>query len=409
MDIAQRLLQILQVYKDNSELVSSAVKEVQQIGLGGQTNLRQGLEERKRKLILKAITLLAPSDVPAKVLEIDGVDDAELLVCLAKGWLNKALAIYLRQDNVSEALDKACMAEFGQGLSFYTHSILAAAWDHVELGDEGLTELIKPSIYECTPSGRQRMENARLFCRTVYQRTSSKAVRCNVLAFEASRDSHRRFALLTAVVVESTTGRVLFYHQGIIQTSDEYTLDAASLSGLEFEISSITDSKTREQSWASLAVLCSMFTEVHKLADWSGCKLVNSIVHRLEWGLKSCKDQIDHLKETKSTIWIPTITDLKQIHNENDESVRSQLRHSFKAKEALLEGIMRSSSSEQSGLQGGKIWVLDCMADRQAIYIWAKIWYQLTKSSSFYPCKSAMRALPPSLRHISTPLWVVPW
>ncbi|KAF8531944.1 hypothetical protein BDD12DRAFT_902670 [Trichophaea hybrida] len=155
MDIARSLLEILKTYKDNKDLVSTAVQDVQLIGVEGQTMLRRGLEERKRKLILKAIALLAPSDVPTKVLEVDGVDDAELLICRAKGWLNKALAIYLRHDSVSKALEKACATEFGQGLGFYVYSILAAAWDHVELGEERLVQLVKPSFYECTLSGHQ--------------------------------------------------------------------------------------------------------------------------------------------------------------------------------------------------------------------------------------------------------------
>jgi hypothetical protein len=97
-----------------------------------------------------------------------------------------------------------------------------------------------------------------------------------------------------------------------------------------------------------------MFTEVHKLADWGGRKLVNSIVQRLEWGLKGCKDQIDTMDKTKSVIWVPTKTDLKQIHNRNDESVRSQLQRTFKAKEAMIEAIQKSTDSEPPGLQGGK-------------------------------------------------------
>src|SRR5205809_1542809 len=122
MEVAQRLLEILRIYKDNSELVSSAVKDIQQLRTEGQSRLRRGLEERKRKLILKAIALLAPSDIPAKVLEVDGVDDAELLVCQEEGWLDKALGLYLRHESVSEALQKACAAELGGGVGYYTYS-----------------------------------------------------------------------------------------------------------------------------------------------------------------------------------------------------------------------------------------------------------------------------------------------
>ena len=53
-----------------------------------------------------------------------------------------------------------CMAE-NVTVGFDTHSVLTAVWDHVELGDERLTELIRPSIFECVDSGRQLLENAR--------------------------------------------------------------------------------------------------------------------------------------------------------------------------------------------------------------------------------------------------------
>ena len=65
MEVAQRLLEILRIYKDNSELVSSAVKDIQQLRTEGQSRLRRGLEERKRKLILKdQITRLESELIP---------------------------------------------------------------------------------------------------------------------------------------------------------------------------------------------------------------------------------------------------------------------------------------------------------------------------------------------------------
>src|SRR5882757_8716536 len=108
MDLAQTLLQILGVYQDNSELISSAVKDLRQVQEGAFSTLRRGYEERKRKLILKAVALLAPSDIPAKVVEVDGVDDAELCVLREKGSLDGALAIYLRHDLVANALAAVC-------------------------------------------------------------------------------------------------------------------------------------------------------------------------------------------------------------------------------------------------------------------------------------------------------------
>ena len=229
MEVAQRLLQILTTYQENSELISTAVKDLRRVEGEGLTMLRQGYEERKRKLILKAVALLAPSDIPAKVVEVDGVDDAELAVCQAGGWLNSALSIYLRHEYTYSALAKACEAELGDSVGFYAHSVLAAVWDHIDLGDEGLTELVKPSLYDCVDSGRQLLENARMLCRTTYLSPPGKSVRCDVLAFEAARDDHRRFALITAIFVESATGKVMFYDRSTIRTSDKYTLDVASL------------------------------------------------------------------------------------------------------------------------------------------------------------------------------------
>ena len=194
MDVAQRLLQNLGVYQDNSELISAAVSGLRRVEDSGLARLRQGYEERKRKFILKAIALLAPSDVPAKVVEVDGVDDAELLIYQDKGWLKSALAIYLRTEDVASAGSAICHAELGDAVGACAQSILAATWDHVELGDEGLTELVKPKIYECADLGRQVLENAREFCQTEYD-SLLEIVLSKIIAFQASRDDHRSFCL----------------------------------------------------------------------------------------------------------------------------------------------------------------------------------------------------------------------
>jgi hypothetical protein len=370
MEVVQRLLQILKVYQDNSELISTAVKDLRRIEGEGLSLLRQGYEERKRKFILKAVALLAPSDIPAKVVEVDGVDDAELMVCQAKGWLNGALAIYLRHDHVSNALTTMCEAELGDSVGFYATSAIAAVWDHVELGDEGLTELVKPSVFECADSGRQVLENARRLCQSAYLSPPGEPVCCHVLAFEASRDDHRRFALVTAVLVESATGKVIFYDRNVIRTSDVYTLDTSSGTGLDFQIMETGDNKDDGRSWAGLAVLCSMFAEVSRLPHWKGRQLVNSIVLRLEWGLKACKDQLDALTKAQSTTWIPSRQDLKLIHNRSDESTRNRLHRSFTAREALLHDLkMRTDPGITSGLPAGKAWVLNCLADRSTSHL----------------------------------------
>ena len=332
------------------------------------TKLKKGFEERKRKLILKAIALLAPSDIPAKVLEVDGVDDAELVICQEKGWLNTALAIYLRHDDVSNAMETACRTDLGTEVGYYAPSVLAAVWDHVELGDERLTDFVKPSVFECTESGRQLLENARAFCHKSCQ-SRAGPVDCRVLAFEASRDAHRRFALITAVVVESATGKVIFYDRGAVRTSDEYTLDASSHGGLKFQIASAGNRNDDARSWAALTVLCCMYAEVHRLSDWRGCLLVNTIVCLLECGLKAFKEQLENLVSAQSTAWIPSRNDLKQIHNRNDESVRARLRRNFKAREALLTGIKMNTGTSGSGLPEGNCWVLDCLADRNVSHL----------------------------------------
>ena len=373
MEVAQRLLQILTTYQENSELISKAVKDLRRVEGEGLTMLRQGYEERKRKLILKAVALLAPSDIPAKVIEVDGVDDAELAVCQAGGWLNSALSIYLRHEYTSSALAKACEAELGDSVGFYAHSVLAAVWDHIDLGDEGLTELVKPSLYDCIDSGRQLLANARMLCRTTYLSPHGESVGCDVLAFEAARDNHRRFALITAVLVESATGKVMFYDCGTIKTSDTYTLDVASHSGLKIYVVVTGDSADDSRTWASLAVLCSMFAEVHKQIPTSrGCQLINSIVCRLDFGLEVCKEKLDTSVEGQLTTWIPSRNDLKSIHTRNDESTRTRLLRKFRAREALFEGLGKHadpSTAVATRLRSKRIWALDCLADRQTSHL----------------------------------------
>jgi hypothetical protein len=195
--------------------------------------------------------------------------------------LESALAIYLRHELTSEALEAACTAELGEATGFYAHSIMAAVWDHVDLGEERLVECVKPKVYECTESGRQILENARGFCQKAYGPDQiDKSVTCKVIAFEASRDDHRCFALVTAVVA-STKGQVIFYDRGAIRTSDDYTLDASVHTGLEYQVQITQRSEDYSRSWAALAALCSMFAEVHKLPE--GVRIVNKIVDRLGW------------------------------------------------------------------------------------------------------------------------------
>ena len=78
------------------------MKDLRNVGDSGFTALRKGLDERKRKYILKAISLLAPRDVPAKVVETDGLDDAELTVCESQEWIKTAFSIYLRHDELAK-------------------------------------------------------------------------------------------------------------------------------------------------------------------------------------------------------------------------------------------------------------------------------------------------------------------
>ena len=373
MEVAQRLLQILTTYQENSELISKAVNDLRRVEGEGLTMLRHGYEARKRKLILKAVALLAPSNIPAKVIEVDGVDDAELALCQAKGWLNSALSIYLRHENTHSALAKACEAELGDAVGFYAHSVLAAVCDHIDLGDEGLTELVKPSLYDCVESGRQLLENARMLCRTAHLSPPGESVRCDVLAFEAVRDDHRRFALITAILFESASGKVIFYDRGTIQISDTYTLKVASHSGLKFNVVVTGDGADDCRTWASLAVLCSMFAEVHNhLPTSKGCQFINSIVCWLDSGLEACKEKLDTLVEGQLTTWIPSRNDLKLIHTRNDESTRTRLLRSFRARDALFEGLKKradQSTAVATRVAKKRIWALDCLADRQASHL----------------------------------------
>ena len=370
MDLIAQLLQILGIYKDNSELIGMAVKDLQRVEDQGLAKLKQGYEERKRKLILKAIALLAPSDVPAKVMEVDGVDDAELTLCQSKGWLQSALAIYLRHEDVSEALATTCTAEMGEHLGFYAHTVLAAAWDHVELGTERLTELVKPIVYECGDDGRKFLEHAKNFCgKAWHQSPTHSPKRCKVLAFEASRDPHRRFALLTAVVVDSTQ-RVILFDRGAVSTSTEYSVDASSHEGLEFcFIEEDHVEESRDRAWIALSVLCAMFAEVNKLRDWTGTKLVNRIVTTLNRGLKTCTTRLGSIQEANETGWIPSKGDLKQIHNRNDEATRVRLCRRFSVRGALVGGIKQLGETTSSEMPADILWTLTCLADRNTDHL----------------------------------------
>ena len=79
MDLVRELWETFKTYQNNKEFIDEAVKDIEFLKTEGLTALKRGLDNRKRKFILKAVSLLVPSDVPAKVLEVDGVDDSELL------------------------------------------------------------------------------------------------------------------------------------------------------------------------------------------------------------------------------------------------------------------------------------------------------------------------------------------
>ena len=366
MDLITQLLQIMGVYNDNSELIGMAVKDVQSVKDQGLSKLKQGYEERKRKLILKAIALLAPSDIPAKVIEVDGVDDAELLLCQEEGWLQSALAVYLRQEDVSDALATTCTAEMGGDVGFYAHSVLAAAWDHVELGVEGLIELVKPMAYECGGDGRKVLEHAKTFCgRIWHQALPLNAMHCKVLAFEASRDDHRRFALLNAVMVDSTN-QVILINQSAMLTSTEYSVSASSHEGLEFHFTEKDyNQECKGYIWQALSVLCAMFAEVNRLPDGAGSKLVNNMLKILDRGLNTCTSQLQLVHEGNKTIWIPSKGDLKRIHNRNDDETRVNLRRRFSARDALVAGIKQLDERSFSNIRTDKFWTLTCLADRK--------------------------------------------
>lgn len=380
MDLTQTLLQILGVYRDNSELISSAVKDLRQVQEGPFSTLRRGYEERKRKLILKAVALLAPSDIPAKVVEVDGVDDTELCVLREKGSLDSALAIYLRHDLVAEALATVCKIKHGDALGFYVHSLLAAVWDHVELGNERLLEAVKPVVYECTKGGRQVLENARGLCLTTgYSHAAQRDL--VILAFEAARDDHRRFALLTAVLMDSVTGDVMFVDKGIIKTSTHYTLKPSDYSGLNMQDFVLDDARisgmapiegeaqSSTRAWDALNVLCSMFAEAPKTTGL--CDLINTMSTQLVKGLKAGLATMNRLERSSGNIWIPSRKDLQKIHHSNEEEVRASVRRHFTIRDAIVQGITATDEEfeimvkgDEAAQQVSKSWILDCMADR---------------------------------------------
>ena len=278
MDVAQRLLQILNIYKDNSE----------------------------------------------------------------RGWFESGLAIYLRSQLTSDALAAACTAELGEATGFYAHSANAALWDHIELGEEHLIGSLKPQVYECTESGRQLLENARGFCKKPYgPYLNDISTDCKVVAFEASRDDHRRFALVTAVVM-SGPGQVIFYDHGTIRTSDN-NLDASAHNGLEFPVQAVGSGGDYAGSWAIFYALCSMFAEVHK--EKEGVRLVNLIMNRVGMGLKACKNQLETLEKSFLATWIPSRDDLRQIHRSGFDT-RSLMAMGFDMTSLMEMGFDMSSLME---------------------------------------------------------------
>jgi hypothetical protein len=313
MDLVQQFLQILHIYQDNSELIATAVKDLHQIGDSGLTALRKGLEERKRKYILKAVALLAPSDVPAKVVEVDGVDDAELVVCGSHGWINTAFATYLRHDNLAKALSAACSTVLGEVVGFYAYSALAAVWDHVELGDERLVDAEKPTVYQCTDGGRQALENARKLCHDLFLASRPDSASYRILAFEAARDDHRRFAVLSAVIMEPNTGQVLIMSRDEVLTSASFTLDPMKTSGLEFCVASLGCARHQRGAWDALNVVCSMFAEVRDQPE--GVRLIETMLSYLAESLAIARDQVLLTwKNDPPMTWIPSRNDLKDIH-----------------------------------------------------------------------------------------------
>ena len=374
MEIVQQLLEVLNIYKDNSELISSAVTGIRLAGSSAAPRLARALEERKRRLILKAIALLARSDIPAKVVEVDGLDDAELLAIKDKGYLKNALAIFFRQQELYDILFQTCSSKFGEGTAFYSHSILAAAWDSVELGDEDLIKLVKPEIYDCTASGRQYLENGRLLCDTAWNESPVSSIPCKILAFQASRDVHRRFALVSAVLLEINTGKVFFYEDGTMKASEKYSLDPNSCDGLNFEVSGATgDTAGNTKLKRSLTLLCSMYAEANGMAKERtlavAVQLVNDIVCRLSWGFQECITEIDRLARTGSIKWIPTKNDLREIHIKSNDNLRSHFQRTFHVKAAAIRGIKGSQSPMSAGLKAPILTVLDCISGYWSINI----------------------------------------
>lgn len=362
MDLVQQLLQIFHVYQDNSELIATAVKDLQQIGDSGFSRLKHGLEERKRKHILKAIALLAPSNIPAKVLEIDGPDDAELVLCESSGWIKTAFALYLRHDSLAKSTSTACSALLGGAVGFYTHSILAAIWDHVELGDEGLTDAEKPTIYQCSETGRQVFENARRMCLGSFSSPSPSAVSYKILAFEAARDEHRRFSVLSAVMIQSDTGQVLVVSRDKVLTLESYTLDITKAGGLEYCVSGLGDIEHQEAVWSTLNVLCSMFAEVHN--ESNAVKLIESMLNYLATGLSMARRNLETWATNPPVTLIPSRKDLKDIHNRNNENVRNRIQRQFTIRDNMFSSIRDAHTRADDVSPTEKSFALKCLADR---------------------------------------------
>ena len=140
----------------------------------------------------------------------------------------------------------------------------------------------------------------------------------------------------------------------------------------------------------ALAVLTSMYAEVNpprNMPPEKRCELINTMIHRLERGLQACREkEVEKTVRSGSTTWIPSRTDLKQIHNRNDESVRRRLRRGFKVREALLAGL-KFNNVGASLLPGGKRWVLDCLADRGVSYLGRRL-IQAYREQSILPVQA---------------------
>lgn len=385
MDMVQQLLQVLHVYQDNGELIASAVKDLRKIEASGLAALKRGLEERKRKHILKAIALLSPSDIPAKVVEVDGLDDAELAIFESRGWTCPSFSIYLRHSDLINALAKACSAIHGVAIGFYAHSILPAVWDHIDLGHEHLVESEKPLTYQCAEHGRQVFENAHRLCHETFQASSSMAEKWTVIAFEAVRDDHRRFSVLSAVLMEPQSGLVLVVTHDQVLTSPFYTLDRTSQAGLEYCVAGLGNTEHQDRVWATLNALCSMFAEVHKM-DFA-IDLVRTVIECLAEPLHTARDEVSELpKRDPPLIWIPSRQDLKDIHNRNDERVRSRAQRGFRVRDKLFESVKAARPAPGQTSNLAKALVLECMADPHHSSVGRKL-VGLYEQQSILPCQ----------------------